>query len=109
MAKAADRIVNVLEQVEKIPWYWVGLFTSSGIADCIDFGEKNRFEQLYLFLWWGIWGGRGGTGPGTRVQRSVFNGHRGDGMGLTASAGHHGRRFFYYGPQNKGNLLDFAF
>jgi hypothetical protein len=28
VAKVAERIVKILEQVEKIPWYWVGLFTS---------------------------------------------------------------------------------
>ena len=28
MAKLNERIVNILEHIEKIPWYWVGLFTS---------------------------------------------------------------------------------
>ena len=28
ITKITERILNILEQVEKIPWYWVGLFTS---------------------------------------------------------------------------------
>ena len=49
MAKLNDRIVNILEHVEKIPWYWVGLFTGLLLLIISTFIRELLPHSIYLY------------------------------------------------------------
>ena len=57
IAKATERILSILEQVEKIPWYWVGLFTSLGLL-IISVLVKN-IPNNYIIYYGGEYGAVG--------------------------------------------------
>ena len=58
IAKITERIVNILEQIEKIPWYWVGLFTSLVLL-IISILVKNIVENSYVIYYGGEYGAVG--------------------------------------------------
>lgn len=76
MAKLNDRIVNILEHVEKIPWYWVGLFTSLVLLIISTFMIEiiPHSVNLYYGYEYGAVGGALAQGRGFSDPFSVGSG-----------------------------------
>jgi len=58
VTKVTERILNILEQVEKIPWYWVGLFTSLVLL-IISILVKKIDSNSYIIYYGGEYGAVG--------------------------------------------------
>jgi hypothetical protein len=76
MAKLNDRIVNILEHVEKIPWYWVGLFTSLVLLIISTFMKEviPHSGNLYYGYEYGAVGGALAQGRGFSDPFSIGSG-----------------------------------
>ena len=76
MAKLNERIVNILEHIEKIPWYWVGLFTSLVLLIISTFmkGVLPHSTNLYYGYEYGAVGAALAQGRGFSDPFSIGSG-----------------------------------
>jgi hypothetical protein len=76
MAKLNYKIINILEQVEKIPWFWVGFFTSLVLLIISTFMKEiiPHSSNLYYGYEYGAVGGALAQGRGFSDPFSIGSG-----------------------------------